>query len=205
MKDPIMREKQKDALQEAGNIAAGYAASALSKLIDEKIMLEITTCKTVKVTELPHVLNNKIQFVVGINMLVPTQNLCTVLMFIPYKAALKFIDMFSKNKVGTTKEISYREYVVLTEIGTICLCGYLNALSKLLDEQIIPTPPAVACDVVDSILEDVIPSVDSDNENAVLLETKFIHKDDENNGYILFIPDKEFKDSIFKAFKVKNT
>jgi chemotaxis protein CheY-P-specific phosphatase CheC len=112
-------------------------------------------------------------------MLIPTENLCTVLMFIPYDTALKFIDMFTKSKLGTTKEIAYREYVVLTELGTICLCGYLNALSKLLDSQYIPTPPAVACDAVDSILEE--------------------------SGYFLFIPDNESKEAIFRFFKVKNS
>lgn len=200
-----MSARQKDALTEAGNIAAGYAASALSKLIDEKIMIGITKCNSIKINELPQALGDGTRFVVGINMLVPTKNLCSVLMFFPYDLALEYIDIFSKAKIGTTKNISYREYVVLTELGTICLCGYLNALSTLLNEQYIPTPPAVACDVISSILEDVVPSVDVIDEMAILIETKFLHKDAKNSGHFLFIPDQECREAILKIFNSTNS
>jgi chemotaxis protein CheC len=199
-----MTDKEKDALSEAGNIAAGYAVSALSELLGEDIMIDVTKCQFVNINKITEAFDNPKNFVVGLNMLIPTTNLCSVLMFLPYKSAMEYCDKFAKNKIGTTKEISYKEYVFLAEIGTISLCAYLNALSKLLNITLLPTPPAVACDVMSSILEDVAPSAETFNDNAILIETNFEHKSSENKGNILFIPDGESKDAIFKAFKVNH-
>lgn len=203
MKDLVMNEKQKDALSEAGNIGAAYAATALSKLIDEQIMIDITKCKWVNRNKIPLVLGDDKKFVVGINMLIPTENLCSILMVFPYKSAKECCDLFSRKKVGTTKDISYREFVILAELGTICLCAYLNALSKLIDEPYIPTPPAVACDIIGSILEDVTPSVDTVNDKAIIIKTDFgYNSPTQNKGHFLFIPDRDFKNAILRFFKV---
>ncbi len=102
MKDRAMTEMQIDALQKAGNIAAESAVTALSQLIDEKIMIDITKAKTIKTDRLPKAVCEDSKFVVGINMLIPTDNLCSILIFFPYESALKIIDMFTKNKSGTT-------------------------------------------------------------------------------------------------------
>ena len=161
MDETALNEFQKDALQEACNIAAANAVSALSKLIDEKINLEITECKILKTEKIPYALGDVSSEVVAVNMMIPNKNLCSVLMFLPIKFAMEYCDKFSKNVVGTTKQISYNEIVVLTEIGNICICAYLNALSKLMDTKLMPTPPAVACDTIGSILEDVAVSADS--------------------------------------------
>jgi chemotaxis protein CheC len=205
MSDHKMTEKQIDALQEAGNIGAAYAATALSKLVDGDVMIDVTRCKLINVKEFSTALGDENKFVVGINMLIPTNNLCSILMFLPYNSAMEYCDLFYKNELGTTKEIAYKEYVILAELGTICLCSYMNALSKLVYLDCIPTPPAVACDVIGSILEDVSVSADAINDAAIIIETDFVNKATNNQGLFLFIPDRELKDAIFKKFKVKET
>jgi chemotaxis protein CheC len=201
-----MNNKKKDALQEAGNIGAGYAITALSKLIDQQIMIDVTRCRKVKINDITSFFGDTTKYVVGINMLIPTRYLCSVLMFLPYESALKYCDRFRKKEVGTTKRISYDEFILLTEIGTISLCAYLNALSKLLNVQLIPTPPAVACDAIGSIMEDIAPSADTINDHAIFIETNFIEasnrrKDNnDDRGNILYIPDRDSKNAILNVF-----
>ena len=202
MGNPVMTELQKDAYTEAGNIAAGYAASALAKLISERVMIDLTKCNSIEIKDIPKILGDKGQFVVGINMLIPTRELCSYLMLIPYQTALNYCDIFTKKELGTTKKVSYREFVILTEIGTICLCAYLNALAKLLNEEYMPTPPAVACDAIGSILEDVMPSIDSTEKHTIYINTEFTHGNGEDTGHFLFIPDQECKESILRSFNI---
>jgi chemotaxis protein CheC len=196
--------KEKDALQEAGNIAAAYAATALSKMIGEEIMLSVTQCKLINVDKIPRVLGKKTDMVVAVNMVIPTRNLCSILMLFPYEAAKVLCDLFFKKKRGSTKKINEKEITALTEIGNICICAYLNALSKLLNVELLPTPPSVASDMVGSILQEVAISADAVNESAILIETKFLHKKGENKGHFLFILDRKSKEAIFKVFKVKS-
>ena len=200
-----MTKKQIDALQEAGNIGAAYAATALSKLVDGEVMIDVTRCKLIEITELPKAMGNGNKYVVGINMLIPTTYLCSILMFLPYSSAMEYCDLFHKYELGTTKEIAYKEYVVLAEIGTICLCSYMNALSKLVGLDCIPTPPAVACDVIESILEDVSTSADAVDDTAILIETDFVNRITHNQGLFLFIPDREVADAIIKKFNANIT
>jgi chemotaxis protein CheY-P-specific phosphatase CheC len=53
MNDFDMSEKQKDALQEAGNIAAGSAATALSTLLGERVMIDATNCRIKDLEKVP--------------------------------------------------------------------------------------------------------------------------------------------------------
>jgi chemotaxis protein CheC len=198
----IVSELERDALSEAGNIAAASAVNALSKLIGERVDLNITECKITMTDKIPYSLGDQSRQIVAVNMLIPTQNLCTILMFLPVDSALEYCDRFSKNLIGTTKEISYNEIVVLTEIGNICICAYLNALSKLLDTKYIPTPPAVACDTIESILVDVAINADAIDNQAILIETEFIHNTGNFKGEFLFIPDRDSKDAILEVFNI---
>jgi chemotaxis protein CheC len=197
--------KEKDALQEAGNIAAAYAASALSKLIGDEIMIDVTVCSLTKVDNIPQALGEVTNLVVAVNMVIPDKNLCSIIMLFPYESAMELCDMFYRKESGTTKEINEKEIGALTEIGNICICAYLNALSKLLGVEYMPTPPAVASDMIGSVLEEVAISADAINEFAIIIETNFIHKIGNSKGHFLFILDKASKDAIFKVFKVNNT
>jgi chemotaxis protein CheC len=203
VKSPIS-ELEKRIFQKAGEIAATSAADALSKLIGEKININVTDCKKVEINSIPTIFGDKDRKVVAINMLIPTNNLCTVLMLIPSDEAMRICDMFSKRELGTTKEITYERWSELFEIGNISICAYLNSLSNLINEKLIPTPPAVAFDSMTSILEDVAVSADTvtmDNK-AVLIESDFKLNDVKCNGYFIFIPDRDFTDSILKVFNV---
>ena len=72
-----------------------------------------------------------------------------------------------------------------------------------MDTKLMPTPPAVACDTIGSILEDVAVSADIINNLAILVETEFAHDSSSSfTGQFLFIPDRDSKDTIFKAFNI---
>jgi chemotaxis protein CheC len=198
----ILSAKEKDALQEAGNIAAAYAATALSKIIGDEVMLDVTECKLILVDKIPKTLGKETNRVVAVNMLIPNRDLCSILMLFPHDSACQLCDIFYKLETGTTTEVSQKELDALTEIGNICICAYLNALSKLLGIELWPAPPAVASDMIGSILEEVAVSADAVNEYAILIETNFIHKQDRTKGHFLFLLDKDSKEAIFKVFKV---
>jgi chemotaxis protein CheC len=112
--------------------------------------------------------------------------------------------MFKRKDVGTTTEIGGTEVAILTEIGNICICAYMNALSKMLDLQLTPTPPIVATDMIGAILDIVAINVEVIEDLAVLIETAFIHKNGRCKGHLLFMPDQESKMLIVDSFKFKD-
>ena len=136
-------------------------------------------------------------------MVIPYRKLCSILMLFPHKSAKELCDMFSKKELGTTKEITSSEMEVFTEIGNICICAYLNALSKMLDVLLMPSPPTVASDMIASILQSVAISADEIDEYAIIIETDFLHKYGRNKGHFMFILDQKSKEAIFNFFNIK--
>ena len=119
MEKSLITGNQKNMLQKTGDIASSNAVSAMSKLLKDNITVKSTKCHFLPINEIPNVFPDYSNKVVGINMLIPTKELCSVLMFLPYKSAIEFHDKFLKNQVEATSDISYKEIVVLTEIGNI--------------------------------------------------------------------------------------
>ena len=201
--DYVLSDKEKDALQEAGNIAAAYAATALSTLVGENILIDVTECKITKVDKIPHAFGDITDMVVAINMAIPTRQICSILMIYPFESAMELCDMFSKKERGTTKEITDNEIASLTEISNICICAYLNALSRLLGIEYMPSPPKIASDMIGPILEEIAVTADTVDDFAILIETNFVHKFGFNKAHLIFLPDRESRDAILNAFKVK--
>ncbi|MBE9522696.1 MAG: chemotaxis protein CheC [Proteobacteria bacterium] len=202
MNDFDMSERQKDALQEAGNIAAGSAATALSTLLmGERVMIDATDCRIVDLEKVPQALGDVTKQVVAVYMGVQDMNHGSIQMIFSHQSAMILCDMFSKNWTGGTKEITDREIAILSEIGNICICAYLNTLSKLMGITLMPYPPAVAVDMIGPILEAIATDFDAVGESAVIIETEFIHRYGKSQGHFLFILDEESKQRILRMFK----
>ena len=201
MNDFDMSERQKDALQEAGNIAAGSAATALSTLLGERVMINATDCRIKDLEKVPQALGDVTKQVVAVYMGVQEMNHGSIQMIFSHQSAMMLCDMFSKNWTGGTKEITDREIAILAEIGNICICAYLNTLSKLMGITLMPYPPAVAVDMIGPILEAIATDFDAVGESAVIIETEFIHRYGKSKGHFLFILDEESKQRILRMFK----
>jgi len=199
-----MSGRQKDALQEAGNIAAGSAATALSTLLGEKVMIDATDCSIKDLEKVPHAFGDVTKQVVAVYMGIQDMNHGSIQMLFSHQSAMMLCDMFSKKRTGMTKEITDREIEILAEIGNICICAYLNTLSKLMGITLMPYPPAVAVDMIGPILEAIATDFDTVGESAVMIETDFIHTYGKSKGHFLFIPDEETKQMILRMFKADN-
>jgi chemotaxis protein CheY-P-specific phosphatase CheC len=127
-----------------------------------------------------------------------------IMILFSHGSAVELCNMFSKIENGKDREISDRDIAVLTEIGNICICAYLNALSKMLDNVLTPTPPMVAKDMIGAILDNIATNASEIDDSAILIETDFIHRYGRSKGQLLFMPDKTFKQMIIKSFDVEN-
>ena len=204
MIDLDISKRQRDALQEAGNIAAGSAATALSTLLGERVMIDATDCRIMDLEKVPQALGDVTKQVVAVYMGVQDMNHGSIQMLFSHRSAMMICDMFSKNWTAVTKEITDREIAILAEIGNICICAYLNTLSKLMGIRLMPYPPAVAVDMIGPILEAIATDFDAVGESAVIIETDFIHTYGKSKGHFLFIPDEETKQGILRMFKADN-
>jgi len=80
------------------------------------------------------------------------------------------------------------EQSALTETGNILGCAYVNAITRLIDHQIVPSPPHFVVDYGASVLQQSLLGQAGATDKVLIGRTRFQHKDAELNWLLLFIP-----------------
>ena len=193
---------QKDALREIGNIGAAHAATALSSMLKETIMIDVTKSHIIGIEDMRGLFGKPSDKVAGIFMQVSGTGKHNLLMLFPFDNTLQLVDKFFDRPQGTTSELSSKDESAICEIGNVCACAYLNALSSLLDITLFPTVPGLAVDMLGAILQYPVLEMGMRTDYIIIIQTQFIRDNDRFNGYFLFMPDNEVQKAIMTKFKV---
>ncbi|MCK5037958.1 MAG: chemotaxis protein CheC [Thermoplasmata archaeon] len=194
---------QKDALREIGNIGAAHAATALSSMLKETIMIDVTSSHIIGIEDMQNELfGDPSDKVAGVFMQVTGSGKHNLLMLFPFENTLQLVDKFFNRPMGTSTELSSRDESALCEIGNVCACAYLNSLANLLDITLFPSIPGLAVDMLGAVLQYPVLEIGMRTDYIVIIQTEFIRDADRFKGYFLFMPDDEVKDQIMKKFKV---
>lgn len=200
-----LTDLQKDALREIGNIGAAHAATALSSMLKETIMIDVTSSHIIGLEDMQNELFGKSSDkVAGIFMQVSGTGTHNLLMLFPFDKTLDLVDMFFNRPLGTSTELSSKDESALCEIGNVCACAYLNSLADLLDITLFPSIPGLAVDMLGAVLQFPVLEIGRRVDYVIIIQTQFIRNSDRFKGYFLFMPDDEVKQAIMKKFKVSD-
>jgi chemotaxis protein CheC len=87
-----------------------------------------------------------------------------------------------------TAEWSPLEKSALTETGNILGCAYLNALTRLIDAELVPSPPYFIQDYGASVLDQALTAQAMSCDQALICRTGFHRAGEELNWHVLFLP-----------------
>lgn len=91
------------------------------------------------------------------------------------------------------------EISALTETGNILGCAYVNALTRLTGQVLIPSPPYFLRDYFASVLEQALVEQAMSSDTALLCRTGF-HREGENlNWHVLFIPSRSLREKLERS------
>lgn len=197
-------EFQMDALREMGNIAAAHAATALSKLLSQDIIIDVSESHLYPVEELPQSLGHFAENVAAVYIDIYKEERGIILFVFPYEKALRLSNMFLKKTVTVDRNMDEDDRAAICETGNICACAYLNAISKFLGITLIPSPPGLAIDMLEAILEFPASMIGERSEYALVIETKFVHDGEAFPGLILFMLEPESQKMILNRFGINN-
>ena len=88
----------------------------------------------------------------------------------------------------------------ICEIGNICASAYLNAVSKFTDITTIPSPPGVAVDMLQAILQFPAALVEAESDSSVVIKTHFVYGKEVLFGFMLYIPDHDSQMVLMQKF-----
>jgi chemotaxis protein CheC len=192
---------QYDVLKELGNIGAGNATTALSKLINAKIDMRVPKVNLLGFSELAKAMGREEEIMVG-TLLLLEGDVDGMMMFLLDVASARALvnSLMGKAEEEANDDINFdeMEFSALREIGNIITGSYLSALSDMTRLTIVSSVPSLQIDMAEAILS--IPAIEFSKigDKVLLIQTQF-DDDSQISGYFVLVPELDSYDKILSS------
>jgi chemotaxis protein CheC len=176
-------------IREFANIGAGSAATALSYLLDVELMNDVTSCDILPMAKVSEWLGGADKVVAGTYTYLCGELTSGILVIFPEASAIKLLSHLTKETVNLSSLTNIQKSA-LKEVGNICLCWYLIAVSKMIDIDMIPAPPDAAVDLLGAVLDLPLASLGQRVDTVLAVHTSFKALDSHFDGYFLMLPEE---------------
>lgn len=178
---PQLDAEQSDALGEIFNIGVGRAASALSELLHEEVLLSVPHVQVLTVSEAAHRLSAADIPMYGVRQPFSGTLRGDALLIFPSHRSLDLVRLMAGQSVPTD-ELSAIEQDAMTEIGNVMLNACIASLGELLGSEFALGLPSVSMGDSRAILGTRI-----QNHLVVFLHIRFELKTSAIEGYVVFV------------------
>lgn len=203
MKMPVLTEIQRDALKEIASIGVSHAATALSKMINKKVLIDVPQVNILPVSEIAKEIDPSEELMVGIYFRVIGKVSGKVLLTFNKESALLLSDVLLRKKTGETHILGELEQSALKELGAISTAVCLNAVAELLGMTLLPSIPHFSYDHSSEIARSLFDEVKTDYKYLLVVDSVFKESNNHILGKFFLFPDQEAFNAIFNALKLK--
>jgi len=185
-----MTSMQMDVLKELGNIGAGNAVTALSKMLDKKVNMEVPRVSILEFREVSEILGGAEAEVTGVYFRMEGDISGNIMFLLPVDSSNALLDML----MGTYRDndkFGEMSLSALEEIGNILTGSYISSLSTMTGMNIKISVPALAIDMAGAVLSVPIIQFGHMGDSVLLIETHFFEGKTHVKGNFLLIPDLE--------------
>lgn len=200
-----LKPKQLDALREVANIGAGHAATALSTMTGQAIMINVPTIAIARLDEVPGHVVEQPEDAVAVILLQMLGDLTgrSILVF-PALTACRLAELMLRRPRGSSPAIARLEESALKECGNILSGAYLNALAEFMHLKLLPSPPLLAVDMAGAVLNSAFLQFGNGNDVVFCVESEFQLRDDGDalRGYFLLLPDSASLQHILQSLNL---
>ena len=184
MKDPKL-----DFLQELGNIGAGHATTALSKMLDgRRLQLVIPEADLIPFEQAAQLMQGEEEApVAGIYIQVSGDASGHMAFILPLESAMTLVKLLTFDDSGVLNEMALS---ALQEVGNIMITSYLNAMSSMTGLVMAPSVPGVAIDMAGAVWESILAGA-LIADHVTVIKTDFFTDEESLGGHIIFLPDEE--------------
>jgi chemotaxis protein CheC len=197
-------ELQLSCLREVGNIGAGHAATALSKLLHSEIHMNVPRVSVVGFDEIADVVGGAEKLVVGIFLRVEGEIPGNIFFLLEHEGAKQLVSGLVGTFGSENGEFSEMEISALQEIGNILAGSYLSSLADFTQKEMSPTPPALAMDMAGAILSIGLIHLGPVSDCALVIDTELRQGESEIRGHFFLLPDPGSVNSLFQSLGVES-
>ena len=192
---------QLDALREVANIGAGHAATALSQITEQRIMISVPELAVAALESVPNQIAAPEEPVAAVLMKMEGDLTGLTLLVFPQPLALRVASLMMRRPVTSLGKI---EESAIKEAGNILSAAYLNALADFMKMTLLNSPPNLAVDMSDAVLTSTYVASAQGASHVVCVETQFHLQEhgERLRGFFLLLPDPPSLRAMLKAVHV---
>jgi len=192
---------QLDVLREIGNIGAGHATTALSKLTGKPIDMKVPRARTLEFNEVADFVGGPETVVVTVYLRIVGDLQGSMFFTLSQDLAQQLVQQFLPS---TSMEDGFSDMAIsaLNEIGNILIGSYLTALVELTQLDIQPSVPSLAVDMAGAILSTGLIELSQTSDFAIAIDTSFLDGERELEGHFFFLPNPESIEKVFMSLGV---
>jgi chemotaxis protein CheC len=181
-----------DILLELGNIGAGRATTALSEILNERILIEVPKIHTLPPHLVPNFYKKHDTPTTAIYMQLRGEAECDILLMFEVEEARKIAAMMtmapSPEDVDPEMEAS-----AIEELGSIMIGGFLSAIADFTDVELLPLPPLLVKGCFDAILDSFLVKQSLVSDIALVFDGCFRRSSNQAGGTIIVFPSPEMQ------------
>jgi chemotaxis protein CheC len=198
-----LKALQLDALREVANIGAGHAATALSQMVGQTIMISVPTINIARLEDVPPQVGEPDQPVAAVLMHMLGDLTGRTLLVFPRRTAVRLAELLL-HRSTPGEDFSEMQQSAIKEAGNILSSAYMNALSDFMGMMLLPSPPSLAIDMSTAVLTTAYLQFGSDKDYVFCVESEFRMSDvgEKLSGYFLLLPDAASLQAILRAVRV---
>ncbi|MDF2522173.1 MAG: CheY-P-specific phosphatase CheC [Clostridia bacterium] len=196
-----LNSMQIDVFKEIGNIGAGNAATALSKMIAKRIDMDVPKVNILEFKDVAELVGGPEAAVVGIYFKV-TGDISGSIMYIMEKKSAKFLTSLLMSREMENDALDEMEISALQEVGNILAGSYLSSLSSLTGLTLVVSVPSLAVDMAGAILSVPVILFGQVGDKVMLIETDFIEGSEHVKGNFFLVPDEDSFEILLKSLGV---
>lgn len=192
---------QIDVLKEIGNIGAGNAATALSKMLSKRIDMDVPKVNILEFKNVAELVGGPEVEVIGIYFKV-TGDITGSIMFLLDKKSAKLLTNLLMGRQDLEADLDEMDFSALQEVGNILSGSYLSSLSSLTNLKLVVSVPSLAMDMAGAILSVPVILFGQVGDKVMLIETDFNEGTNHVKGNFFLIPDEESFEILLKSLGV---
>ena len=199
---------QLDAIREIGNIGAGNAATALSKILCRVVEMDVPKVDLVSIYELSEYYGSPTTPVASVFVHSEGRFTCSVIFIDSEIGAKEMINMWLNVYFGDFAAEELPSEMLdsgLAELGNVIIGSFLGAINSIIETEFQISVPGVAHDMLGSILDVVASIYGYMGESALVVSTALRISGAENvnmDGNIIFLPSPEALKLLLKKLMV---
>jgi chemotaxis protein CheC len=185
---------------ELGSIGAGNAATSLSEIFQEPILIEVPKIHTLPPHLVPNFYKKHDTPTTAIYMQLRGEAECDILLLFEVEEARKIAAMMTM--VPSPEDVDPEmEASAIEELGNIVIGSFLTALSDFTGANLVPNPPQRATDSFGAILDSFLIKQLLASDLAIIFDTYFKRADGNISGVLMMFPSRQLQDVLTEKAK----